>query len=96
MDEQALQALPGAELVLRGLRDLRAGIDSIESLLVQIGATNLRLRGLDVPTSPHPDAPEHRLYARLQREHGTAAHSRHNALVRRLTSFERALSCVRR
>jgi hypothetical protein len=96
MDEQELQALPGAELVLRGLCDLRAGIESIESLLVQIGATNLRQRGLDVPTSPHPDAPEHRLYARLQREHGTSAHSRHNALVRRLTSFERALSCVPR
>jgi len=96
MDEQELQALPGAELVLRGLRDLRAGIESTESLLVQIGATNLRLRGLEVPESQHPDAPEHRLYARLQREHGTAAHSQHNALVRRLTSFERALSCVPR
>ena len=96
MDEQELQALPAAELVLRGLRDLRAGIESIESLLVQIGATNLRLRGLDVPTAQHADAPEHRLYMRLQREHGASAHSRHNALVRRLTSFERALSCVPR
>lgn len=93
MDERALEALPGGDLVLRGLDDLRAGVESIESLLVQVGATNLRLRGLDVPVPEHPDPPEHRLYARLRREHGRAAHSRHNALVRRLSSFERALPC---
>jgi hypothetical protein len=46
--------------------------------------------------SQHADAPEHRLYARLLRDHGRAAHSRHNALVRRLASFERALPCVPR
>ena len=96
MDEHRVQALPGGDLVLQGLRDLRAGIESIESLLVQIGATNLRLRGLDVPVSADSETPEHRLYARLRREHGPAAHGRHNALVRRLTSFERALSCVPR
>lgn len=96
MDEHALQLLPGGDLVLRGLRDLRAGIESIESLLVQVGATNLRLRGFDVPVSQHPDTPEHRLYARLVREHGRGAHSRHNALVRRLSSFERALPCAPR
>ena len=96
MDEQALRALPGGDLVVQGLRDLRAGIESIESLVVQVGATNLRLRGLDVPVSADAETPEHRLYARLQREHGRAAHSQHNALVRRLTSFERALSCERR
>ena len=96
MDERALQALPGGDLVLRGLRDLRAGIESIESLLVQVGATNLRLRGLEVPVPQHADPPEHRLYARLLREHGRGAHSRHNALVRRLVSFERAVPCVPR
>jgi hypothetical protein len=95
MDEDALRALPGSDLVLQGLRDLRAGIESIESLLVQVGATNLRLRGVDVPALAAPETPEHRLYVRLEREHGRAAHSRHNALVRRLTSFERALSCER-
>jgi hypothetical protein len=96
VDERALQALPGGDLVLKGLRDLRAGVESTESLLVQIGATNLRLRGLDLPVSQHIDTPEHRLYARLRQEHGRAAHSRHNALVRRLASFERALRCVPR
>lgn len=96
MDERALRALPGGDMVVRGLGDLRAGVESIESLLVQVGATNLRLRGLDVPVWEHADPPEHRLYARLVQAHGRAAHSRHNALVRRLTSFERALPCERR
>ncbi len=96
MDERTLASLPGSDLVLRGLLDLRAGIESIEALLVQVGATNLRLRGLDVPVSPEADAPEHRLYARLRLQHGAGAHSQHNALVRRLVSFERALACVPR
>jgi hypothetical protein len=96
MDERALVSLPGGDLVIRGLLDLRAGIESVEALLVQVGATNLRLRGLDVPMSQHVEAPEHRLYASLQRQHGGGAHSRHNALVRRLVSFERALPCVPR
>jgi len=31
----------------------------------------------------------------LQQAHGDAAHSRYNALVRRLVSYERALACER-
>jgi hypothetical protein len=97
MDERALTSLPGGDLVLQGLRDLRAGIESIEALLVQIGATNLRLRGIAVPAFDGGGTPpEHRLYARLRQQHGRAAHSRHNALVRRLVSLERALPCVPR
>lgn len=85
-------ALPGAELVERGLDDLRHGRVTAESLLVSIGAPRLRLSGLEVP-SPLAD-PEHRLYALLAEEDSDAAHGRYNALVRRLVSFERALSCV--
>ncbi len=96
MDERTLGSLPGGDLVLQGLHDLRAGIESVEALLVQIGATNLRLRGLDVPVTQSAEPPEHRLYSRLEQQHGDAAHSRHNALVRRLVSFERALPCVPR
>lgn len=47
---------------------------------------------LAVPLEPGV-SPEHRLYAQLEAE-GPAAHSRYNALVRRLVSFERALACV--
>jgi hypothetical protein len=84
--------LPGAELVASGLRDLDAGVESVPSLLVSVGAPRLRQHGIRVPTA-YP-SPEHRLYHLLRAEHGDAAHSRYNALVRRLVSFERALACV--
>jgi hypothetical protein len=94
VDARTLTALPGADLVLKGLRDLDDGTDSVEALLVQIAASKLRSHGLSVPASASHVAPEHRLYARLEEMYGQAAHSRHNALVRRLVSFERALACV--
>jgi hypothetical protein len=80
--------LPGEELVRRGLADLERGTESVESLLVSIGAPRLRSLGWTVD-APIPDA-EERLYLALRDEHGDAAHSRYNALVRRLVSFERA------
>ena len=80
--------LPGADLIRRGLRDLQNGVESEEALLVSIGAPRLRRLGLSLP---EPFAsPEHRLYELLRAVHGDAAHSRYNALVRRLVSFERA------
>jgi hypothetical protein len=39
--------------------------------------------------------PEHRLYKLLSDQYGNAAHSRYNALVRRLVSYERAAGAVR-
>jgi hypothetical protein len=84
--------LPGAEIVERGLRDLEQGIESVESLLVSIGAPRLRSSGIEV-ANPFPD-PNLRLYFMLQRSFGDAAHSRYNALIRRLVSYERAL-CVK-
>ena len=83
-----LGKLPGDELVDQGIKDLERGIESQESLLVSIGAPRLGRLGIAVP-DPF-DSPEHRLYALLSAEHGDAAHSRYNALVRRLVSFERA------
>jgi hypothetical protein len=80
--------LPGEELVTKGISDLAARIESPESLLVSIGAPRLRRLGLTV-TEPFA-SPEHRLYELLRSEYGDAAHSRYNALVRRLVSFERA------
>jgi len=80
--------------VLKGLRDLQDGTDSIEALLVEVAASKLRSYGLTVPERASHESPEHRLYARLEETYRNAAHSRHNALVRRLVSFERALACV--
>jgi hypothetical protein len=86
-------ALPGGDLIARGLADLSRSAETIEALLVSIGAPRLRRLGLDVPIA-FPD-PERRLYAALSREEPDSAHSRYNALVRRLVSFERALACDR-
>ena len=88
-----LAGLPGAEIIERGLADLAAGLPSIEALVVSIGAPKLRQLGLSVP-QPLPD-PEHQLYLRLAQADPDGAHSKYNALVRRLVSFEHALACVR-
>jgi hypothetical protein len=85
--------LPGHDLVQAGLVDLARGVESVEALLVAIGAPRLRRLGLHVPESPCA-SPEHRLYERLQGEDPDGAHSRYNALLRRLVSFERAAECA--
>jgi hypothetical protein len=87
------RGLPGSELIDRGLSDLQAGRETVESLLVLVGATRLRSLGLEVPPSDI-DHPEHRLYELLSQEDADSAHSRYNALIRLLVSFERAAECV--
>jgi hypothetical protein len=85
--------LPGAELIERGLADLSRGLSTPEALLVCIGAPRLRAVGVAVPMTI--DDPELRLYNLLAERYGDAAHSKYNALLRRLVSFERAAACVR-
>lgn len=80
--------LPGAELIEKGLADLGRSHESVESLLVSIGAPRLRLLGFEVP-GPFED-PETRLYRLVARDEPDAAHGRYNALVRTLVSFERS------
>ena len=87
-------ALPGADLIREGLRDLAHGVESVPALLVLIGAPRLRRLGFDVADTPY--FPEDRLYAQLAAVHGDGAHSQYNALIRRLVSFERAAECVSR
>lgn len=89
-----IEGLPGYELVRDGLRDLGAGEETTAALLVSIGAPRLRRAGIEVPPVPYDD-PEIRLYLRLSAEHDNAAHSRYNALIRTLVSFERAAECAR-
>lgn len=83
---------PGEELIEQGIRDLNNGLESVPALLVAIGAPRLRRIGLPVPSNL-PALPEHRLYAKLNAENSNAAHSRYNAWIRRLVSFERAAEC---
>lgn len=87
-------SLPGADLVERGLADLEQGTESVEALLVSVGAPRLSALGFAIP---HPIAnAERRLYERLAEDDQDSAHSRYNALIQRLVSFERAAECVNR
>lgn len=93
--------LPGAELIERGLCDLAEGRESPEALLVLVGAPRLRQLGFEVAEPPaawlapsEDPSPEHRLYALLADVDSDSAHSRYNALIRTLVSFERAGACV--
>lgn len=83
--------LPGGDLVREGIEDLRAGRETAAGLLVAVGAPRLRQLGIEVAWVK---SPEHRLYDLLARNQPDSAHSRYNALIRRLVSFERALECA--
>ncbi len=87
-----IDALPGADLVGAGLADLSRGVSSVEALLVSVAAARLRRIGIDVPAAI-PD-PEDKLYEMLAESDPDSAHSRYNALIRRLVSFERAAECA--
>jgi hypothetical protein len=87
--------LPGADLVEQGLADLASRRVSVPSLLVAIAAESLRRAGLAVPEAGIA-RPERRLYELLAETDPDSAHSRYNALLRRLVSFERALRCAAR
>jgi len=78
-----------------GVEDLRHQRQTIPALLVAIGAPRLRSLGLEVPDNL-PSNPEHRLYDLLSDSEPDSAHSKYNALIRRLVSFERAMACVRK
>jgi hypothetical protein len=84
--------LPGQDLIEKGIADLSRGEETVEALLVSIGAPRLSRVGLALP-SPI-SSPEKKLYELLAREEPDAAHSRYNALIRRLVSFERAAECA--
>ena len=80
-------ALPGADLIEAGITDLREQRETIEALLVAIGSPRLRQIGLDLPPIPYKN-PEHRLYDSLAADDSDAGHSKYNALIRKLVSFE--------
>ena len=89
------EALPAEELIEAGARDLREGRETLAALLVAVGAPRLRRLGVELPTLL-PENPEHRLYALLAQDESDSAHSRYNALIRKLVSYERAAECVSR
>jgi hypothetical protein len=94
VSQQDLTKLPGAEIVLPGIEDLRAGRETVNALAVSTAAHKLGVGDLvgDVGTG-EPAA--HRLYLRLNSELGDAAHSRYNAILARVASFARAAGHAR-
>jgi len=85
-------ALPGGDLIASGVCDLRDGRVTIAALLVAVGAPRLRRIGILLPERL-PSDPEHRLYSLLAQDEADSAHSRYNALIRKLVSYERAAEC---
>ena len=90
--EDDLVGLPGADLVLAGLKELREGEPGEYGLLVLIASPRLNRLGLEVPTRNDISSPvEHQLYARLEISHESNAYSHYNSLLRRMASFSHAL-----
>lgn len=90
VDGKRYGMIPGWELVSAGLSDLYAGRESVESLLLVAAAERLRMVGIVLPGEWREDA-QARLYGLIVDRVGEGqAHSRYNALRRRLSSFLRA------
>jgi hypothetical protein len=87
------ERFPGGALVRQGLEDLAAGRETEASLLVLVGSPRLHRLGLGIPAESK--GAERRLYELLSRSDPDRAHSRYNALIRVLVSFERAAECDR-
>ena len=83
------RALPGEEIVHKGVADLSRNRETDASLLVLIAAPRLRRLGIRIGRPAFSETAEHRLYARLERRFGAGAHSRYNGLIRRIVSYAR-------
>jgi hypothetical protein len=90
-----MSSLPANDLIVAGIEDLQYNRETIAALLVAIGAPKLRSLGFELPKCL-PANPEHRLYDLLSTSGADSAHSRYNALIRKLVSFERSFSCVKK
>jgi hypothetical protein len=90
--DATVERLPGAELVLPGLREAAAGQHTVGACLVGIARPLMQSSGLaaDYGVRDFISEPERALYRLLQKEGGNA-YGRYNALLRRLVSFEQAL-----
>ncbi len=88
-----MDRFPGVEIVREGIEDLWRGETTVPALLDSIGAPRLRQIGLPVPRQVIR-SPEIKLYLRLAQSDPDGAHSKYNALIRRLVSFERAAECA--
>ena len=85
-----ISGLPGEERVTEGLQDYLANRQTPAACLVRMARPRLAKVGLMKASPEHDIQAELDLYHLLASE-GNHAHSRYNALVREIVSFERAL-----
>lgn len=84
--------MPGHDLIDAGLAAVRRGEWTVEALLIAIGAPRLRSIGLHLPDlTDAPSHPELALYHTLGRIYPDDTHTRYNALIRRLVSYEQEM-----
>jgi hypothetical protein len=94
-EEEEFMNLPGAELVLPGLRELRDGRPGECGLLVLIASPRLTRLGVAVPIPDNIPLPyEHQLYSLLEETRADDAYSYYNSLLRRMASFAGALEHI--
>lgn len=92
ISDEDFAGLPGADLVLAGLKEIRDGAPGEYGMLVLIASPRLNGLGLNIPASINLDRPlEHELYSRLELSPAGDAYSRYNALLRSIASFCHAL-----
>lgn len=86
-----LEGLPGAQLIVSGLRDLSAGVHTAKACLVLCATIRLRDLGLPLPEDLSlPEEPEMMLYKILGQEHEDPYY-RYNSMRQELDSFLAAL-----
>jgi hypothetical protein len=94
--QESFERLPGAELVLPGLKEAATGEVTVGSCLVSIAQPLMEASGLAARyrIEKFVAEPERALYRLLQKEGGNA-YGRYNSLLRRLVSFEQGLRRIR-
>ncbi len=90
IQQELISGLPGAQRIADGLGDYHDNRHTVPSCLVRMARRRLANAGLMQPTSQHDMDAELDLYRLLSHE-GNQAHSRYNALIKELVSFEHAL-----
>jgi hypothetical protein len=93
--EEELAPMPGSEIVVAGLEDLEASRDTANASAVLMASARLRAAGIDVPDATTSRPPAHLLYEHLATAEPRGAHSRYNAIQRRVISFARAVERAR-
>lgn len=85
-----MQNHPGYELIEQGLSDISEGKSTVYSALLFSAKTRLESLGIAL-NGVSPADPSMELYHFLDLEYGDGAHSKFNALNRRLVSFIRSV-----